>query len=73
MCYRHPMSPEIRGFFTHLQFMVAEEFSYGAMDNSDPSAGGYEHRRRIQEAAKQANEGAALHFNVEATVGRKAS
>ena len=49
--------------------MVVEEFSYVAMDNSDPNAVGYEHRRRVQEAAKQANEGAAMHFNLEVTVG----
>ena len=55
-----------------MQFMVAEEFSYVAMDNSDPKTGGYEHRRRIQEAAKQAIEGAAMHFNLEVTVGQKA-
>ena len=72
MCYRHPISPEIRGFFTQLQFMVAEEYSYIAMDNSDLNAGGYEHRRLIQKAVKQADEGAAMHFNLEVTVGRKA-
>ena len=52
--------------------MVEEEFSYVALDNSDPNTGGYEHRRRIQEPAKQAIEGAAMHFNLEVTVGRKA-
>lgn len=69
--HRHPISSDIREFFTQMQFMVAEEFSYVAMDNSDPNTGGYEHRRRIQEAAKQAVEGAAMHFNLEVTVGQK--
>lgn len=52
--------------------MVTEEYSYGGMDNSDPNAAGYEHRRRIKEAAKQVDEGAAINYNLEVTIGRKA-
>lgn len=72
MPFRHPINPETRVFFTQIQLMVTEEYSYGGMDNSDPNAGGYEHRRRIKEAAKQVNEGAAINYNLEVTIGRKA-
>ena len=70
--YRYPIGPEMRGYFTQAHLMVMEEVSYFAMDNSDPEAGGCEQRRRILEAAKQIDEGAAIHFNLEVTVGRNA-
>lgn len=51
--------------------MVGEEYSFIAMDNSDLSKGGPAHRRRIQEAAKEAKEGAAMDFIPEVSIGRK--
>ena len=56
-----------------MQFMIGEEYSIVAMDNSDPQKGGSVHRRRIQEAAKEAKEGAAMHFIPEVTIGKKAT
>ena len=51
--------------------MVGEEYSFAAMDNSDPQKGGPAHRRRIQEAAKEAMEGVGLQFFPEVTIGKK--
>lgn len=68
---RYPISSEVRMFFTQMQFMIGEEYSIVAMDNSDPQKGGPAHRRRIQEAAKEAKEGAAMHFIPEVTIGKK--
>lgn len=68
---RYAVSPELRMFFTQLQFMVGEEYSSAAMDNSDPQKGGPAHRRRIQDAAKEAKEGVALQFFPEVTIGKK--
>lgn len=54
-----------------MQFMIGEEYSFAVMDNSDPEKGGPAHRRRVQEAAKDAKEGAGMEFIPEVTVGRK--
>ena len=54
--------------------MVMEEISYATMDHGGSETGdggGEEFRKRILEAAKQLSEGAAIHFNLEVTVGRK--
>ncbi len=51
--------------------MVAEEFSWVAMDNSGPEKSGPIHRRRVQEAAREAKEGAAIHFTPEVAIGQK--
>lgn len=68
---RYATGPETRLFWTQLQCMVAEEYSFVAMDNSDPQSGGPAYRRRIQEAAKEAKEGAAISHTLEVTVGMK--
>ena len=58
-------------FFTQMQFMVGEEYSFAAMDNSDPQKGGPVHRRRILEAEKEARKGVALQYFPEVTIGKK--
>lgn len=68
---RYPIKPDTRMIFTQMQFMIGEEYSFVAMDNSGPTASGPAHRRRIQEAAKEAKEGVAMHFIPEVTVGMK--
>ena len=68
---RYETSPELRMFFTQMQFMIGEEYSFAMMDNSNPHKGGPAHRRRIQEAAEESREGAGMHFIPEVTVGRK--
>lgn len=68
---RYPLTSEVRDFFTQMQFMVGEEYSLVAMDNSGPQTSGPAHRRRIQDAAEEAKAGAAMHFIPEFTVGRK--
>ena len=68
---RYAVNPEFRMFFTQMQFLIGEEYSFAAMDNSDPQKGGPEHRRRIHEAAKEAKGGVALQFFPEVTIGKK--
>ena len=64
-------SPELRGFFTQIHLMLAEEISLTVMDNSRPDGSGPTHRKHIQEAAREAEEGAALHFTPVVTIGQK--
>ena len=56
---------------TQITLMVAEEISYGKMDNSDPQTGGPARRREIQEASQEAKDGAIWRFSLQVTVGRK--
>ena len=51
--------------------MVAEEFSFAAMDNNDPETGGPARRREIQQAAQEAKDGATWRFSIQVTVGQK--
>ena len=51
--------------------MLNEELSFVAMDNSAPDKEGPQHRRRVQEAAKEASMGVAYYFIIQLTYGRK--
>ena len=56
---------------TQIHFMFGEEMSFTVMDNSDPSKAGPAYRRRIEEAAREAKEGAAITFAPEVTIGMR--
>ena len=56
---------------TQIHLMVAEEISLVKMDNSDAETGGPARRREIQEASKEAKDGAIWRFSLQVTVGRK--
>lgn len=67
----YPTKSELRAFFTQLQFMVNEEFSYASCDNSSPEAIGPRLRNLIAEASQESCEGVNLNFVIEATIGRR--
>ena len=67
----HPILPDLRAFFTHLQFMVSEEFSYSYLDNSGHEADGPKWRRLIAEASQESSSGVNLDFIIDVNVGRK--
>ena len=54
-----------------MYFMLAEEHSYKMLDNGDLEKAGSAQRERLQEAVKEAKEGAVIQFTVAFTVGRK--
>lgn len=63
--------PELLMQMTQIHFMLGEEMSFVIMDNSDPAKGGPAYRRRIEEAAIEAKEGAAITFACEVTIGMR--
>ena len=65
-------APETRGFFTHIQCMVETEFSRVAMNNEGPDSVGSKHRQRILGAAHELQQGAAIRYKPEVTIGKKA-
>ena len=67
---RHPISTEIRLFFTQMHFMLSEELSFVAMDNSGPNEEGPQHRKRVQAAAEDAKEGVGYEFIIQLTYGQ---
>ncbi|MCJ1470889.1 hypothetical protein MMC07_009537 [Pseudocyphellaria aurata] len=67
-----PTKPELRGFFTQLQFMVSEEFSYGSLENSSPEADGPKLRKLIEEASHESSKGVNMDFGIQVAIGRKA-
>lgn len=66
-----PIKTELRGFFTQLQFMVSEEFSYAYYENSHPEADGPKLRKLIEEASHESSEGVSLDFMIQVAIGRK--
>ena len=56
---------------TQILFMFGEEMSFAVRHNSDPSKPGPAYRRRIEEAAREAEKGAAITFAPEVTIGMK--
>lgn len=65
----NPVKPELRAFFTHLQFMVGEEFSYSSCDNSSLEADGPKLRRLIAEASQESLEGVTYGFSIKVAIG----
>ena len=69
----YPTPPELLIPMTQTHFMFGSEMSSITMDNSDSDKGGPAYRRRIEEAAREAKEGAAMTFTLEVTVGMRSS
>ena len=54
-----------------MQCILAEEFSFVALDTSGPDKSGPLRRKHIQGAMKEMKEGAAIQFIPEVTIGQK--
>lgn len=67
----HPTPPHLRLFFTQMQLLVNEEYSWYALENSGADSRGPKRRKLIQEAAREMQEGVAITFIIETTTGRK--
>ena len=67
----HPTPSELLMQMTQIHFMFGEEMSFAVMDNSDLSKSGPAYRRRIEEAAREAQKGAAISFAPEVTIGMR--
>ncbi|KAL2042758.1 hypothetical protein N7G274_004517 [Stereocaulon virgatum] len=67
----HPPPPDLRLFLAQVHCVFAEEINLVAMGSNGADHGVPSNRRQIQEAAKEAQEGAAIQYVFECTVGRK--
>ena len=54
-----------------MQCILAEEFSFVALDNSGPDKSGPLRQKHIQGATKEMKEGVAINFILEVTIGQK--
>ena len=69
--HHYPVRPEMRLFFTHVNFMTSESTSFVTMDNSRSDSSGPKYRQMIRDASTEAKAGACLAYTPEVAIGRK--